>query len=200
MIRSNDFFSKTKPKLSIRLGCLVVCVILCFIGFFMKGLILGEKPKIFDIFSYIGTFTTLIGLIVAICEILRSMSLSEELKSRIDSITDLEIERIFSSIQENLNLAITSLENENYTESLIYFRVFREGCSFINIYDSNFQSIESSLSSIYKTKSKFDTPKKRSLINSLLTIKKQVEGFAINVRPEITQRLREKSVDTSRHN
>ncbi len=195
---NNELLKKIKPKFSIRFVGYCICIIVSFIGYYIQDWVLGETPKPFDVFSYIGTFATLIGLIITMCEVFRSMTLSQELKEKIDEITDLDIERKLSFLQSTLDHVISSVENEKYTEGLIYFRILNKIFIDFSITDDKLTEAELQLSTAYKAQNRFSKPQKKYLKELLIKdITSLVSELVIKARPYLSDRVKERSNDST---
>lgn len=199
----NNPINTNKPKCNFRFVYVTICLILISLGIWFNDWVLGEKPTRFDYFSYIGTIITILGFIVASCEIWSSLSfankLDQELKKQLNDITDSEISYKLVFIQDMLNLTTESVENDEYSKSLIYFRLFRKEFSYFGLKMDNIETIENKLSS-YRDQNFLPQGEKKRVIRSLIKLKESIENLVVQTKPYINQRLKEKSHDTFKNN
>ncbi|WP_066804335.1 hypothetical protein [Moraxella oblonga] len=195
----NNPININKPKFNFRFVYIVICLILSGLGIWFGDWVLGETPTRFDRFSYIGTIITILGFIVASCEIWLSLNfnhkLDQELGKQLDNITDSEIAHKLVFIQDMLNLTTESVENDEYSKSLIYFRLFRKELSYFGLEMDNINTIENKLSS-YRNQTNLPMFEKKQAIKLLIELKKTIENLVVQTKPYIHKRLKEKSHDT----
>lgn len=189
---------------SIRIGYIVVVVIVAIIAGLARGSILGENPKPIDTFSYVGTLATIVGLIVTICEIIYAVienkKFNQEVKSKINSITDLSIQKEFSFLQNTLDIVISHVEDEKYSEALIHFRLFRRVYVLFEKCNDKIEKIEVLLSTASKAMSKLDKKQKLELKDLLIQhVKPSIDILSRKIHTNFVNRIEEISNDSITH-
>lgn len=195
-------FNKIFDIANIRIGYIVVAVIVAIIAVLVRGYILGENPKPIDTFSYIGTLATIVGLIVTICEIIYAVienkHFSQEVKSKINSITDLSIQKEFSFLQNTLDIVISYVEDEKYSDALIYFRLFRRVYVLFEECNDKIEETELLLSTASKGMSRLDKGQKLTLKCLLIKdVKPSIDTLSRKININFTNRIEEISNDST---
>ncbi len=113
----------------IRTIYIIISVILTILAWwFCSDIVTDSTP--FKLFTYIGTVSTIIGFIVAVCEIIHNIQISESIKQEAiklyDQIKSIENASSLSDCIAAIDDINNCVMNENYYGSIKSFQFFRK--------------------------------------------------------------------------
>ena len=115
----------------IRILYIIVSLALGIIAYKYESSILGDQSH-FARFSYFGTVVTLIGFIVAICEIMHSVHVSKSIQSTALSLLEkvklVESASTISDCLAAIDETNNNVSHEDYRTALCSFQYFRKLC------------------------------------------------------------------------
>jgi hypothetical protein len=117
---------------------IIVCIIITCLLFYYRDVFLAPNNQInLNIFSYIGTIATLIGLIITIFEIINTSQRQEKIQNEIKKAIDEKEDYFNLHISKELFFLIDDIgktfNDEKYKESLSLLLVFRRILLNINL-------------------------------------------------------------------
>lgn len=113
----------------IRIFYAFVSAIIIYVGYYYRDQILAEKAAPLDKFSYLGTIATIVGLVIAIAEILHNIKISREIKNEaaalLSNIRNFDYASFTSECQQYLDDVNYHVNLESYAIALKSFQHFR---------------------------------------------------------------------------
>lgn len=177
---------------SIRLVYVIICVLITLGLAISYSSIIGDVNR-YNTYSYIGTALTIIGLIVAIFEVVHSLIVTREIRTQAEvRLNNFKRNQGIAQINEcidTINFVNDSIISDDYFMALKYFQFFRKFYRklYINykphnlkldITDPRFDNIECSLLSAGKASQQNPLSKsqKKSILEETLQLKALIEN------------------------
>lgn len=114
---------------AIRMACAVVCSVLIILAYSGYEHVLALRRN-FDIFSYAGTVATLVGLVIAICEVINGLKVSKSIQHEARSVLSqanlIDAAAGASQCISALNDVLSYLNQDDYRFAWRCFVFFRE--------------------------------------------------------------------------
>ncbi|MGL1696674.1 hypothetical protein ACSTH7_24870 [Vibrio parahaemolyticus] len=163
-----------------------ISVLILGFGIHQMDTVIGES-SLNSRFSYLGTLFTVIGLIVAVCEVWHSVnvakSVRDQAKELVERVKTVETASAISDCVSYINETNKNVINEDYKVALSHFHAFRSVYVKLSMRDDT-QVPKVLLSSVEKTilkatrtsiQSPFDKKQKDELVDKILEIKDILE-------------------------